>query len=105
MLENINFAADVDSIIALIMAVIFATGLGTMLLPSANSNGLKPYLAAMLITAVLLFLASSAWLWVDNVLESQWTVWVIWIRTGCRIANFLATRVFVYRVVRYESPI
>lgn len=106
MLNDVDFAADMDSIVALVMAAIFFAGFVSLMLPSARQiNGLKPYLAAMLITAALLFLSSASWLLVANVLNSPYTALFIWLRILCRTANALATLVFVYRVVRYESPI
>lgn len=96
--SNVNIAADVDSTVALIMAAIFTIGVIVMYLPSVKVNGLRPVTAWMLSTAALLFLSSSAWLAVDDVLISPYTASFIWVRVVCRVLNLIATLAFIYRI-------
>lgn len=104
-LWSADLATDVDSYVSLIMAIIFFAAVLNMYLPSVNVNGLRRYIAAMMITAALLFVVSAAWLLVDDVLNWPYTPVLIWVRALVRVSNLIATIIFAHRMLRHERPV
>lgn len=104
-LWNIDLATDADSYVSLIMAIIFLTAVINMYMPSVNVNGLRRYIATMMLTASALFVVSAAWLLVDDVLNWPYTPVLIWVRVLVRVSNLIATVIFAHRMLHHESPV
>lgn len=95
---NVNLATDADGLISLVMAAIFTISVYAMYLPSVQVNGLRKYVAFILITAVFMSLANSTWLLITDIQGNPLIAPVIWLRSIFRLLNLVAIVLFAYRV-------